>query len=426
MTKPARTEARLVTLTNLLRASVKPPSVFELDRGLASLRARVAKGRARRPQQRGVLIAAALLALAGAALLLGRARAGRSKPAPPIAVIQVEGGKILDGGYLSENDGRGLRLYFSEGSRFVLTPGTRGRLHAVSAEGAKLVLDQGTVSLDITPSPERRWSVEAGPFVVSVRGTDFTVVWEPTSEHLEVKLRRGRVAVSGPVVGEEVVLRPGQHLTVDLPKLETLIGEDAAVDGGATPVGSAGPPASASAASPVVVSVPPVASAPRTVASAPGPAPRRWREALAAGRWDDILADVERAGVATSLRTLPSEDLFQLADAARYRRRFELARAALLAEVERFPNSGRALDSLFLLGRVEEARGNKLFAVERYDEYLGRAPGGTYAAEALGRKMILVKESAGPDAARELGRAYLLRFPNGSYAEVARTLAQVR
>jgi TolA-binding protein len=150
---------------------------------------------------------------------------------------------------------------------------------------------------------------------------------------------------------------------------------------------------------------------------------RRWREALASGQWDRILADVERDGVEASLRTLSSDELFALADAARYRRRTDLARSALLAQRERFPNSSRAPDAVFLLGRVEELRAEgKPRALQRYDEYLARAPNGTYAAEALGRRMILVKELEGPESARRIAVEYLRRFPQGSYAEAAHTL----
>jgi len=132
-------------------------------------------------------------------------------------------------------------------------------------------------------------------------------------------------------------------------------------------------------------------------------------------------------GVATGLRTLTSEELFLLADAARYRRRADLARSALLAELERFPGSSRSLDAVFLLGRVEELRaGGKAQAVARYDEYLSRAPRGTYAGPALGRKLVLTKETQGSDRARPIAEEYLRRFPRGSYAEAARSILKAQ
>jgi hypothetical protein len=115
--------------------------------------------------------------------------------------------------------------------------------------------------------------------------------------------------------------------------------------------------------------------------------------------------------------------LFALADAARYRRRVDLARAALLAQRRRFPGSPRAL---FLLGRVEEARGGGMAqAIRWYDEYLAQAPMGAYAAEALGRKMTITSKVGGPAKARPVAEEYLRRFPKGTYAGSARAILRV-
>jgi ferric-dicitrate binding protein FerR (iron transport regulator) len=414
-----RSEARLAVLAQVWRGSVKPPNAAELERGLEGLRVRLSAEGARPWFARPVpLAAAACVAFVLGLLLVSRFPAG-SRAVAPVVVAHVAGGKILEAGYLAEVGGKGMELSFNEGSRFALTPGTRGRLRTVSAEGVRLALDHGTAALRITPSHERHWWVEAGPFVVSVTGTDFTVHWDPTSEELAVQLRQGRVAVSGPVVGDELVLRPGQNLTVNLAKRETVISEEQADRRSEPPRVEPVPSASAAPAMREAAS----GSAAAQGAASAVAGVRRWREALANGKWDKILADVERDGVETSLRTLSSDELLALADAARYRRRPDLARAALLAQRERFPNSSRSLDAVFLLGRVEELRGDgKQRALRRYDEYLARAPNGTYAAEALGRRMILVKELEGPESARRVAVEYLTRFPNGSYAEAARTL----
>ena len=140
---------------------------------------------------------------------------------------------------------------------------------------------------------------------------------------------------------------------------------------------------------------------------------------MAHGHWQRILEDVERRGVDTTLEAASSEELFALADAARYRRRTDLARAALLAQRRRFPGSSRSLDATFLLGRVEEAH-DRTRAIAWYDEYLKRAATGSYAAEALGRKMVLTSELKGRSVARPIAEEYLRRFPKGSYAEAAR------
>ena len=225
MTPSDRTESkRLTALTELLRDSVKETSAAELEQGLSALRARAEPDRGARRRQ-WALLAAVLACVAFAVGVTGFLSQGSSPTGHPVAVDKIEGGKLLDGGYLSEVGDVGIKLFFNEGSKFELAPGARGRLRAVSAEGARLALEHGKASFQITESRDRKWSVEAGPFVVSVRGTDFAVVWDPVREELEVSLRRGRVAVSGPVVGDELVLRPGQRLSVSLPRRETVITE---------------------------------------------------------------------------------------------------------------------------------------------------------------------------------------------------------
>jgi TolA-binding protein len=144
---------------------------------------------------------------------------------------------------------------------------------------------------------------------------------------------------------------------------------------------------------------------------------------LARGQWDQILAEANRRGLEATLSEASSEDLFALANAARYRQRFDLARSALLAERRRFPQASRSFEAIYLLGRVEESRDTGLAqAIAWYDEYLARAPTGPLAGEALGRKMTLTEKLEGPARARSLAEEYLRRFPKGNYAGSAREL----
>ena len=135
--------------------------------------------------------------------------------------------------------------------------------------------------------------------------------------------------------------------------------------------------------------------------------------------------EADRAGTKTTVETASIDDLFALADAARYRRRTSLAREALLSARRRFPSAARTVDADYLLGRVEEqTEHGPSAALHYYDQYLVRAPRGTYAAEALGRRMILTKKLNGPEAAAPLAEEYLRRFPNGTYAGSARALGR--
>jgi hypothetical protein len=55
------------------------------------------------------------------------------------------------------------------------------------------------------------------------------------------------------------------------------------------------------------------------------------------------------------------------------------------------------------------------------------APSGSYAAEALGRKMVAMRDLYGVTTARTVADEYVRRFPRGSYAGAAQALrAQAR
>jgi len=435
-----RREEALEAVTALLREQVVPPTTAELQYGLQGLFARLATRDVRRRGRRWRWPLAGL----GTAALVGALVLAVVRPrlqAPPAAVLpaltyQVYGGSLIAGGYLRESGGDGVKLSFSEGTEFVLMPGTHGRLRSVGASGARIAIEQGTAYFQVTPNSRRTWLVDVGPFLVTVKGTVFTVSWDPLRERFELRLRRGRVVVSGPVSGGDIVLRDGQRLTVDLPGAQTLISEDAergttSRPGRNEPARVASPPATGAALdSPRPVApaeMQPPGRGKSAVAAAGRPArgerPLRWSAALASGDWDAILADADRAGVRDVLEASSSDELFALADAARYRRRLDLAREALLAQRRRFPSSSRASDAAFLLGRVEEGNGgDQARALRWYDEYLARAPAGTYASEALGRRMTLIKQREGAVRARPIAEEYLRRFPEGTYAGSARAL----
>jgi hypothetical protein len=404
------------------RDAPQPHTTAELDQGLRAVRARFAADRQRRRRRvrRSLLAATAAICVVVAVKLMPVSRTDTLARETPVSVSRIEGGTILEGGYLT---GRAaIKVFFNEGSTFHLTSGTRGRVREVANDQVRLAIEHGTGAFQITRSRERRWLIEAGPFVVTVRGTAFTVSWEPTSERFELRLREGHVVVSGPTVGKAMALSAGERLVVSLPKAEAVITEGLPED--------AGQPAEAEVIAGPVMGVSRAAlnkptARPAVTAGPPSKTagPRRWVAQLASGRWDEILADVDRDGVDATLEGAASDELLALADAARYRRRTELAQAALLAHRRRFPGSPRSLDAMFLLGRVEELRDQaEDRAIAWYDAYLARAPAGAYAAEALGRKMVLINETRGAALARPIADAYLRRFPNGSYAASARAL----
>jgi hypothetical protein len=420
----------LATLTSLARQCAPSATAAQLGQGWATVSSRLA---ARDTRRRGLIRMATVGATAGAIALavLGIVSWSRTLGRPTSTATlayKIEGGSVVNEGYLRESGNAGVKLHFAEGTEFALAPGARGRLRAVDSAGARIAIEMGTASFRVTPRSNARWLVDVGPFLVTVKGTVFTVSWEPSTEKLELSMQHGQVLVTGPLSQEGVALRAGQRLAVNLPKKEILITEPKPEDAwlGAAPVADSTPAGSLASERPPAPPGPAVAgqtTTPGTTSTGSKGERRRWADALAAGDWDQILADVDRAGVKRTLAEASSEDLFVLADAARYRMRPGLARNALLTERRRYPSSPRALDAAFLLGRLEESNGRGAGkALAWYEEYLSRAPNGTYASEALGRKMMATSKLRGPAAALSLAEDYLRRFPGGTYAGAARAL----
>jgi TolA-binding protein len=267
--------------------------------------------------------------------------------------------------------------------------------------------------VDVVPKPRARWVIDAGPFRIAVHGTVFTAAWDQARGRLDVRLERGLVSVTGPVADGPIPVRTGQQLTVTLRQGRVLLRDLDDVDD----------PELTTAAVPPATSAPqaPAASAPTRPIHAARVTARSWAAELAAGDFDAILEEAAR-DLARALATRGTDDLAALADAARYRRRDDMADRALTAQRRRFPGSTRAADAAFFLGRLSETAGATTNALHWYDRYLTEAPEGPYAGDALGRKMVAVRDLRGEAAAREIADEYVRRFPRGSYAGAASAL----
>ncbi|MET0594064.1 MAG: FecR domain-containing protein, partial [Polyangiaceae bacterium] len=264
-----------------------------------------------------------LVLLAAASTLVALSVVRFSSPAPamqPALSYRLEGGNLIEGGYLRESGPSGIRAVFSEGTEFILLPGTRSRLREVGASGARITIEHGAASFQVTPANDHRWQVDVGPFLVTVKGTVFSVSWDAVTEKFELKLRQGAVTVSGPLTSGEIALRAGQRLQVDLPRGEAVINEHIPEERVEPPAGSTpSAPETAVEAPPSASPKPGVPLGKRGAASSAARSndDHQWAAALAAGHLDRILAEAERAGVKATLETASSDDLLALADAAR-------------------------------------------------------------------------------------------------------------
>jgi ferric-dicitrate binding protein FerR (iron transport regulator) len=414
----------------------------------------VERARALRARRRRALGAAAV---ACAALLGSWVLFLWLRPDNAVALrFQVENGSLSPAGVV-EAAAEATRVTFSDGTELALAAHGRARVEALSAQGADVGLERGSAKMDVVPRPGARWSVRAGPYLVRVTGTSFSLEFEPEQSWLKLDLLVGSVSVSGPLIdgvlhvsaGQRLLVRPGDALVLVQRRESDVSPSPSAVPPAAVPPSVVAPSAAQPAAvAPEVVPPSSAALAPtapanarfksaseshsrralrgRRSARAEPPASAAvepsWHERVAAGQFAEVIALAEARELARVLREAPLDDLEALADAARYARRKDLARPALLALRERFAGSRAAREAAFLLGRLEERAGAARGALSWYERYLSDDPNGAYAAQALGRQLSLSNE-LGAQRARAVAHEYLQRFPRGPYAALARELS---
>jgi hypothetical protein len=320
------------------------------------------------------------------------------------------------------------RIRFSDGSEIALDREARAQVSNVTPVGARIVLTNGRAHTFFVPKAHARWQVAAGPYVVQVTGTIFDVQWSGDSGAFDVWLEKGSVRVSGPLMGDGIAMTHGQHLQTRMK--DSKIQLDGQLADGAEPTPATPEQAPAPAVDPAAAhgEAPGIAderedatSASHLPARVSHPATRSWSRRMARGDFEAVVEAAERRGIESVLAHGSRAELSALADAARYTRRSRLAGRALNAERERFPDTAEGREASFFLGNLAEDGGDRAGAVSWYGRYLREDAAGTYAAQALGRKMLIESRRGSSSAAID-AEDYLHRFPSGSYADAAKLI----
>ncbi len=440
-----------------LRAHVAPPPADHAARRANLVAACVASRTSRSPTAWILVLSPAIAVIA---VLVGVMLRRRAQATVLQFTVGPENQLGTVGAFVAPIGHDETTLHFSDGSSVVLEPSSRARVATTSAHGARLLVEQGRARVNVVPRAQSDWAVAAGPYTVSVVGTSFDVRWDGSNATLDLNMHHGIVVVHGPGFETGTTVRAPDHFTTRvIASLEAGVGPS---QGGAQraftpprgelPSSASEPPLSPSEPlpSPTKRQQPAVSKtsigtlerAPAIGATASSsavvaPVDRErpygtnassasWSRLAAEGGYAAIVADAERHGVESSLSMASDEDLIALANAARYTGHPDLARRALLAVRSRFAQSIRAASAAFLLGRTAEDAGRTSEAIGWYDRYLEEAPKGSLAAEALGRSMVARRDLGDGVGAGRAAGMYLERYPNGSYASMARDMVRPR
>ena len=281
----------------------------------------------------------------------------------PRGALRLASGALAPATWVAED--AALERALDDGSRVVETRGTELSLRENDASRVGFALGRGDATFDIRPHGPRTWTIDAGPLVVTVLGTKFTVSRDASGARVDVE--RGRVSVSGLGIASRV-LQAGESFDTHVRAVPALP---------APPVVTAAPHAP---------SVAPVTSAP------PLPA---------------------RESVRESVR---ETTIGERVDEARSRRDPSLAASLLERELAEHPAGASAATWTFTLGKIyldelaQPARAATAFgralqlplpAALREDAHARRV-------EALAR----AGDSAGASLARE---AYERAYPSGAW-----------
>lgn len=341
--------------------------------------------------------------------------------------FEVEGRGAGQAEAAIEAQAQPLPLRFSDGTELALAPEARARVLELHDDGARVVLEKGTLAAQVVHRGASRWSVLAGPYEVRVTGTRFDVSWSPASASFELLLREGSVQVLGPSLGEGRVLRGGESLRLGpraAPHPQQLPPE--------APVVPLSPDASVVSVSPgPAVQAPPESG---VAARPPQARPREVRDDLSEtwrtlrrlsreGRHAEVLRLARGRGVAPLSEQATAADLMLLADAARLSGEASLARDVLLVLRARFPADNRAATAGFLLGRIAFERAEYREATRWFALYLEEASAGPLAGEALLRLAQGRAELGDAEGSRQAAQRYLELYPSGPLVEQARRLA---
>jgi len=261
------------------------------------------------------------------------------------------------------------RVQFPDGSLIDLV-GERSNVQVRSVSDSRIdvELTEGRARFQVTPNPQRQFSVRAGAVVVDVVGTEFSLYVE--GQRTEVSVHAGRVRVSWPE--GNVLLEPGARETFPL---------------GGTAV------------------APPPSDASRAVDAA-----ERFR---AHARARDYASAYQLLATTPTVVGNGATDLMLAADVARLSGHAADAIPYLERVIREHRGSGQAPLAAFTLGRVLSGMGQAERAMEAFALVSTLSPKSPLAEDALARQTEMAFRGGDRVAARRLAEQYLALYPAG-------------
>jgi TolA-binding protein len=239
---------------------------------------------------------------------------------------------------------------------------------------------------------------------VRVTGTALSISWDPATEVFEVKVDRGSVAVTGPLLQGERIVRSGERCSVALRQRRLEVTQRKAKG-------------STEEVPHLDVHDLPVLDT-SSSSDTLGASPLHWLELEHLGRYAEAVARAEAEGLDRIYSGGSANELMSLARAARLANRSTIAAHALMRVRQRFPHGRQARTAAFLLGRQAAPSA----AAQWFTTYLQEAPSGPLAREAAGRLVESYQRAGNFAQAQLAAQSYLRQYPTGPHAAFARSV----
>ncbi len=336
---------------------------------------------------------------------------------PALHAYALDGGEFeFDQPFVADRLAR--QLQFDDSTSIALAAHSQLRVTDLRSNGATVQLAQGEVSLSVHHEDDTSWQVEAGPWSVHVTGTQFSVAWNPTTEHFRVAVIEGSVRVEGPK-GDVAKLGAGESLVRERSEPSVVASQSAEVVGLEPALAGEGD------AGEVDELPEPLKTKPSKLDSKPAPVGLLdWHALADASQYAEAwaaLADYQ-GGMLGEADRVDANAMLDLADIARFTDHRGDAKRVLERLRERFAGSVQAGDAAFELGRIASDRGDDDQAASWFETYLDERPSGSLVNDALVRLMNAYGSLEQNDQARSVATRYLERQPEGPHASKARKI----
>ena len=102
------------------------------------------------------------------------------------------------GVWLTTGAGEASQLNFDMGNtHFLINPESKVQVSRSDETAVELVLENGSLLAEVQGNGATRWSVSAGPYMVTVMGTKFLTTWNERDKVFDVRVDKGTVLVEG-------------------------------------------------------------------------------------------------------------------------------------------------------------------------------------------------------------------------------------